>query len=248
MPGGRLSYRDRQHIAQALAGGTGYAEIARQLGRPTSTISREVGRNGGPGGYRADAAHRATGQRARRAGPVVRPVPDHTSRYDRDPAAVREFETYFAGIMIQSGFPRMMARVLVSLFVSDTRALTAGELVARLNVSAASVSKAVAFLERLGFVTRQRVPGQRRDRYVVDEDVWHRAWSMRARAFGSWAAAASRGAEVFGPETPAGERLRLMADFFDLVRRDVEQVTVHWQEFLDARRQPAGTRPSVGGG
>ena len=77
MPGGRLTSEDRRHIASGLAEGLGYAEIARRLGRPTSTISREVARNGGSGGYRADRAHEATRGRAHRrrpAPPLERPV------------------------------------------------------------------------------------------------------------------------------------------------------------------------------
>ena len=48
MPGGRLSAHERQQIAAGLADGLAYAEVARQLDRPTSTITREVMRNGGP--------------------------------------------------------------------------------------------------------------------------------------------------------------------------------------------------------
>ncbi|MFD9075860.1 helix-turn-helix domain-containing protein, partial [Streptomyces lasiicapitis] len=67
MPGGRLTHEDRLRVAAGLTDGLGYAEIARRLDRPTSTISREVARNGGPRGYRADHAHHATARRARRA-------------------------------------------------------------------------------------------------------------------------------------------------------------------------------------
>ncbi|NUR92305.1 MAG: helix-turn-helix domain-containing protein, partial [Nonomuraea sp.] len=66
MPGARLTHDERRRIADGLAEGLGYAEIARRLARPTSTISREVGRNGGSYGYRADPAQKATGERARR--------------------------------------------------------------------------------------------------------------------------------------------------------------------------------------
>ena len=66
MPGGRLTQQERQQIALGLADGLAYAEIARRLDRPTSTITREVMRNGGPTAYRADLAHRATERRAHR--------------------------------------------------------------------------------------------------------------------------------------------------------------------------------------
>lgn len=68
MPGGRLTQQERQQIALGLADGLAYAEIARRLDRPTSTVTREVMRNGGPTAYRADLAHRATERRAHRRG------------------------------------------------------------------------------------------------------------------------------------------------------------------------------------
>ncbi|BFO22561.1 hypothetical protein SHKM778_89490 [Streptomyces sp. KM77-8] len=66
LPGGRLTQQERQQIALGLADGLAYAEIARRLDRPTSTVTREVIRNGGPTAYRADLAHRATERRAHR--------------------------------------------------------------------------------------------------------------------------------------------------------------------------------------
>ena len=66
MPGGRLTQQERQQIALGLADSLPYAEIARRLDRPTSTITREVMRNDGPTAYRADLAHRATERRAHR--------------------------------------------------------------------------------------------------------------------------------------------------------------------------------------
>ncbi|SDT83078.1 Myxococcales GC_trans_RRR domain-containing protein [Streptomyces sp. TLI_053] len=68
MPGSRLTQQERRLIAPGLADGLAYAGIARGLDRPTSIVTREVMRNGGPTGYRADRAHRATERRTRRAG------------------------------------------------------------------------------------------------------------------------------------------------------------------------------------
>lgn len=45
-------------------------------------------------------------------------------------------------MMCDAGFPRMMARALITLLVSERGGLTATELVARLRVSSATVSKA----------------------------------------------------------------------------------------------------------
>jgi len=54
----RLSVAEREEISRGLAAGWSFAAIARQLGRPTSTVSREVERNDGRGLYRAGKADR----------------------------------------------------------------------------------------------------------------------------------------------------------------------------------------------
>ena len=70
MPGVRLGVEERQAIEVALARDEAFAAMARRLGRPTSTVSREVNANGGRSEYRGIAAQRASTVRARR--PKVR--------------------------------------------------------------------------------------------------------------------------------------------------------------------------------
>jgi IS30 family transposase len=65
-----LSQDEREEIALGLAVQRSFADIGRQLGRPTSTVAREVERNGGRRRYRATRAQRETNRRARR--PKVR--------------------------------------------------------------------------------------------------------------------------------------------------------------------------------
>jgi transposase, IS30 family len=48
-----LSVAEREEISLGLARGESLRAIARGLGRPVSTVSREVARNGGRAGYRA---------------------------------------------------------------------------------------------------------------------------------------------------------------------------------------------------
>src|ERR1700742_84587 len=104
MPGGRLTQQERQQIATGLADGLAYAEIARRLDRPTSTITREVMRNGGPTAYRADLAHRATERRAPRRSPAApRGSQAPPQAHGRDAEAVREYEEMFTTVLMQSG-------------------------------------------------------------------------------------------------------------------------------------------------
>ncbi|MFD3400271.1 MarR family transcriptional regulator [Kribbella sp. NPDC058693] len=219
MPGGRLSHQDRLEIAAGLAEGFGYAEIARQLDRPTSTISREVARNGGAGGYRADHAHYATASRARRR--PTRLTAGSVGGAGRlgDPRAV--YVERFAEMMVDGGLPRMASRVLALLYTADSRTLTAADLVRELEVSPASISKAIGYLERVGMVHREPDPQRRLQHYVIAEDVWLKAWEISARTNFNWAETAAEGVDLVGRDTPAGERLTQMAEFFQRLSEDM---------------------------
>ncbi|MFI8929474.1 MarR family transcriptional regulator [Streptomyces sp. NPDC053474] len=221
VPGGRLTHEDRRQVASGLADGLGYAEIARRLGRPTSTVSREVARNGGPGRYRAEHAQHATARRARRSAASAPEAAAPDVGHGRDAEVVRGFVTQFAEVLAHTGVPRMAARVLASLVTTDSGTLTAAELVALLRVSPASVSKAVGYLERLDLLRRERVPTGRRERYVIDDDMWLRTWLASARAHAMMADTAQAGVEILDAATPAGARLDHMRRFFTSLSDDM---------------------------
>lgn len=63
---GALSPTEREEISRGLATGESYRSIGRRLGRPASTISREVARNKGWRRYRAVDADDRAWRRARR--------------------------------------------------------------------------------------------------------------------------------------------------------------------------------------
>lgn len=209
----RLTAADRAAIADGLARGVSLAALARTLGRPTSTISREVARNGGPLAYRADLAARAARKRARRRRPM--------ERRSALPVGQRQYIDSFSSVMARTGIPLMTARVLTSLFTSDSGSLTASDLVARLRVSPASVSKAIGHLVELELVRRERDDRSRRERYHVDDGVWLQAWSASARKNAKWGDLFEQGVTVFGASTPAGRRLREMGRFFSQLAIDM---------------------------
>jgi DNA-binding transcriptional ArsR family regulator len=237
MPGGRLTQQERQQIALGLADGLAYAEIARRLDRPTSTITREVMRNGGPTAYRADLAHRATerrAQRRRQAAPRGAEAP--AQAHGRDAEAVREYEEMFTTVLMQSGAPKMMARVLACLYTTDAGSLTASELVQRLQVSPASVSKAIAFLESQGLVRRERDEG-RRERYVADEDVWYQSMMASARSTAQIVEVARQGVGILGSGTPAATRLENIARFLDFVSESIARAAEQAREVLHTKAE-----------
>lgn len=244
MPGGRLTRQDRQHIAAGLAEGLTYAEIARRLARPTSTITREITRNGGPGAYQPHRAHQATERRARRRKTAPRPTEATTTdAYGRDAEVVRDFEERFASLMVKTGLSRMTARVLACLYATDSGSLTAAELVQRLQVSPASISKAIGDLEGQELIRRLRSPGRRSDRYLIDDDVWYHAWLASARMNATLADAARQGAATLGTATPAGVRLEDMSEFLEHLGHDMITAAEHWRQVCSARRMAGREDP-----
>ena len=61
-----LSLGEREEVSRGLACGESFRAIGRAIGRPHTTVAREVNRNGGRRRYRAQRAERATWKRARR--------------------------------------------------------------------------------------------------------------------------------------------------------------------------------------
>lgn len=220
MPGRRLTSADRQRIAEGLAQDLDYADIARSLGRPTSTVSREVARNGGPGRYRAELAQLATIHRARR-----RPRPNATrdikEHVGPDPDATTAFVTELTAALIETGMPRTAAGVMACLFTSATGSHTAVELARHLRVSAATISHAVALLHQHGLIRRGRDGHSRRHRYFLDENAGVRSAVVGVRANQRLATTVLRGAGIFGADTAVGTRLATAGQFLEQLGNDI---------------------------
>ncbi|MFG2894520.1 helix-turn-helix domain-containing protein [Streptomyces sp. NPDC048248] len=218
-----MTQQDRQRIAAGLVGGLSYAEIARRLDRPTSTISREVGRNGGPRGYQPQQAHQATIQRARRgvpAPPRAAGPPGYTTGEEVIEMTVR------------SGMPRMTARVHVDLLLSEGGRRTAAELTRRLKVSPASVSVATNYLVQHGYVRRERDPQRRRDVYVIDDEAWYHSIVLSSRQTLAAVQASMAMAEAFGLDSPVGQRLARGGTFLERVVLDMTESADRWRALL----------------
>jgi DNA-binding transcriptional regulator GbsR (MarR family) len=235
MPGGRLTQQERQQIALGLADSLAYAEIARRLDRPTSTITREVMRNGGPTAYRADLAHRATERRAHRRRVASSRGPESVPQsHGRDAEAVAEYEETLTIVLMASGLPKMAARLLTCLFITDAGSLTASQLAQRLQVSPASISKAITFLESQSLVRRER-DERRRDRYVVDNELFYQATIASARSNDQLVETARQGVAILGAHTPAATRLENVARFLDFISESITRAAEQAREVLPTK-------------
>ncbi|WP_353648338.1 MarR family transcriptional regulator [Nakamurella sp. A5-74] len=141
--------------------------------------------------------------------------------------AVRVFTERAAAELIRSGFPRVPAGVLMALTGSRQGRLSAAELRAVLQVSAAAISSAVGYLDQIGMITISTVPGTRRHSYFVGEDPWF----TRIAATDTYrrSADAIRTAVLELPPASAGaRRAGEMADFLTFCADRVPDLVQEW--------------------
>jgi DNA-binding transcriptional regulator GbsR (MarR family) len=234
MPGDRLTLQERRQLAAGLRNGLTYAAIGRRIQRPTSTVTREVMRNGGPREYDPDQAHRARTRHTRPPRPTPPAPPGGGDPSGPDPRIVDEVTAQSTELMVQAGLPHMMARVLAALMTTDGGSLTSAQLVRRLHVSPASISKAVGYLKNQELIRRERDPHSRAERYVIDDDVLSQSIMASARNQMQIAAACKIGAEKLGTNTPAGARLENMSQFLLHVIDDLVRSVQHWRQVYPA--------------
>jgi DNA-binding transcriptional regulator GbsR (MarR family) len=144
-----------------------------------------------------------------------------------------------------SGLPKMTARVLTCLFTIDAGSLTASQLAQRLQVSPASISKAIAFLESQSLVRRER-DERRRDRYAVDDELFYQATIASARSNDQLAETARQGVAILGPHTPAAARLENIARFLDFISESITRAAEQAREVLHAKPETTpNAQPSL---
>ncbi|MGH3762656.1 GbsR/MarR family transcriptional regulator [Actinophytocola sp.] len=157
-----------------------------------------------------------------------------------DAGELARFVERFALHLVESGIPRMPARVFGSLLVAEEGKRTAGELAQSLNVSPAAVSGAVRYLTQVGLVVRARDPGERRDHYEVTDDLWYEAFAHRDKVLEQWSTVMTEGAKILGPHTKAGWRLDQSRQFFDFLRDELPTLMGRWREYQRSHTEEPG--------
>ena len=221
MPGGRLTQQERQQITLGLADGLAYAEIARRLDRPTSTVTREIMRNGGPTAYRADLAQHATERRARGRRQAAPGHPDTPPQaHGRDAEAVREYEETFATVLMHighaqddgtgDGLPHTHRHRQPDR--RRTRRTSAGQPGIRLESDRVSRKSGPRAPRTRRTTPRALRRGRRR---LVPVDDGQRPIHRPPRRI------ARQGVGILGPGTPAAARLENIARFVDFVSESI---------------------------
>jgi DNA-binding transcriptional regulator GbsR (MarR family) len=149
---------------------------------------------------------------------------------------IADFRERFAQILVESGMPRMAARVYAALLVTDSGRLSAAELADQLGVGASAISGAVKYLIQVRLVERGREPGSRHDFCRIHEHTWSHFISQSDPVLVRVQAGADEGAAILGPHSPAGRRLDETQRFFAFIREEIKQSMEKWRRLQAAER------------
>ncbi|MFH8408959.1 GbsR/MarR family transcriptional regulator [Streptomyces sp. NPDC018019] len=161
---------------------------------------------------------------------------DQDGTRERDEEAVSRFVERFAAELTEAGMQRMASRVFAALLASDSGALSSAELAEQLQISPAAVSGAVRYLVQVNMVRREREPGTRRDRYRLYSELWYESLGNRDKVLSRWEEVLREGAEMLGPDTPAGARVAETVEFFEFMQGELVAMLDRWREHR--ARQP----------
>jgi predicted transcriptional regulator len=150
------------------------------------------------------------------------------------------FVERFALMLVESGIPRMPARVFGALLIAEDGKRTAAELAGQLRVSPAAISGAVRYLSQVGLAVRARDPGERRDHYEVFDDLWYEAYANRDKQLEHWATLMAEGAAIVGLGSKAGARLDQSRQFFDFLRVELPDMMARWRAYQSEHGREAG--------
>lgn len=151
-----------------------------------------------------------------------------------EPERLARFVESFASVTIESGIPRMPARVFACLMAADGGRLTAADLGQQLQASPAAISGAVRYLMQVQLVTRTREPGSRRDLYVVEHEVLYRAMLGRDALLKRWIDRIDEGVALLGPGTEAASRLEAMREFLEFILEELSSLLDRWEQHKGA--------------
>jgi IS30 family transposase len=235
LPGPRLSLDERCFIQIGLCQGVSRRQVAQELGRAPSTISREIRRNTAPSPrshYRAPAAHRRATQRARRP---------KAFKLERHPSLARKVER----LLEKKWSPEQIAAHLRRTHPNDERWWVSPEAIYRaLYVQARGVLKQELVRHLRRAHRRRRSGPERRGRFSDMVMISERPPEADDRAIpGHWEGDLIAGARSESFVGMLNERTTRLTMLFPVPDRTAESVTAGLAKVV--RKLPLHVRRSL---
>lgn len=132
----------------------------------------------------------------------------------------------------QIGLNRMAGRVVGWLLLCDPPHQSMPDIVEALGASKSSVSTALTLLSQSGLVDRLSLPGERRDYFRVNSDIWTQTFNTRLHLVKELRQLAERGLRLMDDEPPEmRRRLEIMRDLNEFMETEIPKLLERWQTY-----------------
>lgn len=154
---------------------------------------------------------------------------------DNEQLSVEERFIERMGLLAENDdMPRISGRLL-GLLLLEAGPFSFDQLVERLQVSRASISTNVRFLEERGFLERTGRPGERQVYVRMTEDPFKGLVTAVLRRKRRWLEVAGRTLDELPPDAEGARgRLRTMQRFHEMIIETLEDIMARWEAMRDA--------------
>ncbi len=136
----------------------------------------------------------------------------------------------------RAGLTRMAGRIIGYLLVCDPPRQSMPDLVEALQASKSSVSVALRTLVALKLIDQISLPGERRDYYRINSDMWIRSWRARMAALADLRELAEQGLGALADAPPeTRRRLEIMREMNAFLEREFPRLLEKWEDEKKAR-------------
>jgi DNA-binding transcriptional regulator GbsR (MarR family) len=144
--------------------------------------------------------------------------------------AEQTFVERMARLAVEEGLPRIGGYLLGYLLVHEGRH-SLDDLAAALDVSKGSVSTNARMLDRVGFVRRTTVPGDRRDYYELVQAPWEHMFAVVKRRMTRFRDALDEGLAMLPSDREESRgRLEEWRQFYDCMLSEMDDQMKTWHE------------------
>ena len=130
-----------------------------------------------------------------------------------------------------TGFQRMMGRVLAALWVAEHEIVSADHLASMLKASRGSISTSTRTLEQIGMIERVSIAGERKDYFRSLGNSWTKMLELETQRTTALRMLIEKGLELIESDKPEyNHSLEKMHEFLSYMEEELPLVLERWQK------------------
>ncbi|MGK7397894.1 MAG: GbsR/MarR family transcriptional regulator [Candidatus Cyclobacteriaceae bacterium M3_2C_046] len=144
---------------------------------------------------------------------------------------VHQFVEEMALMLEERGFPRMAGRVAAWLMICQPKHQSMTDLVNVLEASKSSVSTALRMLIQFDLVRKVSLRGERKDHYVLKEEIWSNTMQEALERIAKFKAIVSKGLQMLDESDQVRlQVLRDMKEAYDFWELHIPPLQEKWEQ------------------